>query len=266
VSEHPLRAAFTQARAQGRPALVVYVMAGDPTLEATVALVPRLAEAGADVIELGVPFSDPMADGPVLQAAAQRALGAGATVARVLEAAGRIQCSAPRLLMGYLNPILSYGEARFARDAKRAGISGAIMADLPGEEAAGFASKLRAEGLAFVPLVAPTTPPQRMTEIAKLADGFVYYVSVTGVTGARTALPPDLAPKIAAARAAITPAPLAVGFGIGTPEQARTVGGLADGVVVGSALVRTLHERGGDAAVELVRSLARALSEAGRAT
>lgn len=260
MSEHPLRAAFSRARAQGRPALVVYVMVGDPSLEATVALVPRLAEAGADVIELGVPFSDPMADGPVLQLAAQRSLAAGATVAKVIEAAGRIRSSAPMVFMGYLNPLLSYGEERLAADAKKAGISGTIIPDLPSDEAESFAARLRAQGLAFIPLIAPTTPAARMREITKLADGFVYYVSVTGVTGARTELPQDLPEKIRVAREAVAPLPLAVGFGISTPEQAKAVGKLADGVVVGSALVRTLHEQGPDAAVALVRSLAQALA------
>ncbi len=260
MSTHPLRAAFARARSEGRPALVVYVMAGDPSLAATEALVPRLVEAGADVIELGVPFSDPIADGPVLQAAALRSITAGTTVPKVLELAARIHVSAPIVLMGYLNPLLSYGEARFARDAKKAGIAGAIIPDLPSEEAVGFSSLLREQGLAFVPLVAPTTPNERATQIAQLADGFVYYVSVAGVTGARSALPADLAVRIAGVRAAVTPAPLAVGFGISTPEQARQVGSLADGVVVGSALVRALHEGGPDTAVALVRSLRAALT------
>jgi tryptophan synthase alpha chain len=259
VSEHPLRAAFTRARTQDRPALVVYVMAGDPSLEATAALIPRLAAAGADVIELGVPFSDPMADGPVLQAAALRAIRSGTTVAKIIQTVARVRVPAPLLLMGYLNPLLAYGEERFAREAAQAGIAGAIVADLPAEEASGFAERLRSQGLAFVPLVAPTTTPRRMAEIARLTDGFVYYVSVTGVTGSRAALPADLPQKISSARHAIAPAPLAVGFGIGTPDLARKAGHLADGVVVGSALVRTLHERGPDAAIALVASLAEAL-------
>ena len=254
MSAHPLRAAFSR-----RPALVVYVMAGDPSLEATIELVPRLVEAGADVIELGLPFSDPMADGPVLQASAMRALAGGTTVARVLDAASRIRTQAPIVTMGYLNPILSYGEAHFARDAKAAGVSGAIIPDLPAEEAAGFASTLREQGLAFVPLIAPPTPTERVREIARLADGFVYYVSVTGVTGARAALPEDLPARIVRAREAVSPVPLAVGFGIGTPEMARSVGAHSDAVVVGSALVRALHERGPGAAVELTRSIATAL-------
>jgi tryptophan synthase alpha chain len=255
VREHSLRAAFTRARAEGRPALVVYVMAGDPSLEATVQLVPRLVEAGADVIELGMPFSDPIADGPVLQSSATRALAAGTTVARVIEAARQIKTTAPLLLMGYLNPLLSYGEERLARDAAAAGVAGAIVPDLPAEEAAGFAAKLRAQGLAFVPLVAPTTPPDRVRQIASLADGFVYYVSVTGVTGARSSLPADLPARIEQAKAAVRPSPLAVGFGISTPEQARQVGGLADGVVVGSVIVRTLQEQGPEATIALVRAL-----------
>lgn len=260
---HPLRNAFERARAEGRAALVTYVMAGDPSLDATVALVPRLVEAGADVVELGLPFSDPMADGPVIQAAATRALAAGTTTKRALEAAKRITAAvgdkAAILSMGYVNPLLAYGEERFAADAASAGLVGAIVPDVPSDEAVGLASTLRARGVAYVPLIAPTTPPERMRAIAQSADGFVYYVSVTGVTGGRTALPADLAERVGLAREAVAPAPLAVGFGISTPEQAREIGRLADGVVVGSAIVRTLHERGADAAVELVRGLAAAL-------
>lgn len=254
-----LRSAFEKARVENRPALVVYVMAGDPSLEATLRLVPKLVEAGADVIELGVPFSDPMADGLVLQASATRALGAGTTLPGVLELAGALKVDAPIVLMGYVNPILAYGEARFAKDAAAAGVAGVIVPDLPYDEAAGFAGLLREQQMAFVPLVAPTTTPERVAQIAGLADGFVYYVSVTGVTGARAALPPDLSQKVKAARDAVSPTPVAVGFGISGPEQAKAIGAHADGVVVGSAVVRTLHESGVEATVALVRSLAQAL-------
>lgn len=257
---HPLREAFEARRGRGG-ALVIYIMAGDPSLEATIALVPRLAEAGADVVELGLPFSDPMADGPVIQAAALRALSNGTTLAKTLHAvkAIRARTDVPLVLMGYVNPVLSYGVERFATDAAAAGVSGVILPDLPAEEAEELAPGLRAKGLAFVPLIAPTTVPERMTRIAALADGFVYYVSVAGVTGARSALPPDLASKVAFARDAVRPAPLAVGFGVSGPEQAREVASIADGAVVGSAVVRTLLDEGADAAVRFVASLREAM-------
>jgi tryptophan synthase alpha chain len=254
-----IRTAFERAKQEKRAALVTYVMSGDPSLEATLALVPRLVEAGADVVELGVPFSDPIADGPVLQAAATRALAAGTTVAKVLAMAAQLRVPAPLVAMGYLNPIASYGEARFAADAAKAGLAGVIIPDLPSDEAVSFTGTLRESRLSYVPLVTPTTAPERARRIASLGDGFVYYVSVTGVTGARAALPDDLGARVAEARAASNGVPVAIGFGISTPEQARAAAAHADGVVVGSALVKTLHERGPDAAVALVAALRKAL-------
>jgi tryptophan synthase alpha chain len=246
-----LSEAFSAARAQGRTALVCYAMGGDGD---TAALLQALDEAGADVIELGLPFSDPIADGPVLQAAATRALASGATVRGLLQMAGKLRLRAPLVAMGYMNPVESMGAQKFARALREAGLCGAIIPDLPLEEAAPVREALSAEGLDLVPLVAPTTPAARMAEIARSARGFVYYVSVTGVTGARAALPEDLQQRLAELRA-LSPAPVAVGFGISRPEQAAALKGKADGVVVGTALVATAHDRGIAAAADLVRSL-----------
>jgi tryptophan synthase alpha chain len=247
--------AFAAARAQGRTALVCYAMGGDGD---TPALLRAIDDAGADVIELGLPFSDPIADGPVLQAAATRALKAGATLRDLLGAVSRLRLRAPLVAMGYMNPIESMGAAQFARALREAGLCGAIVPDLPLEEAEPVRDALAAEGLDLVPLVAPTTPPGRAAAIAATARGFVYYVSVTGVTGARAALPEDLERRLADLRA-VSPAPVAVGFGISRPEQAAALKGKADGVVVGTALVATAHERGIAAAAELVRALRAAL-------
>src|SRR5438552_3703017 len=224
---------LSDAFVKGRTALVCYAMGGDGD---TAALLQAIDEAGADVIELGLPFSDPIADGPVLQAAATRALKAGATLRGLLAMAGKLRLRAPVVTMGYVNPIESMGASVFARALRESGLSGAIVPDLPMEEAGPLREALAAEGLDLVPLVAPTTPPLRAAAIAKSARGFVYYVSVTGVTGARTALPEDLEQKLAALRAA-SPAPVAVGFGISRPEQAAALKGKADGIVVGTALV-----------------------------
>lgn len=257
-----LRDAFAAARAQGRTALICYAMGGDPSLDATEELLLALDGAGADVIELGIPFSDPIADGPTLQAAATRALAAGASLGKLLALAGKLRGNirAPIVAMGYLNPIESMTAQRFARAAREAGIAGGIIPDLPFEEAQPVREALASEGLDLVPLIAPTTGPARAAAIVREARGFVYYVSVTGVTGARAELPEDLAARLRDLRA-LSPVPVAVGFGISRPEQAAALRGHADGVVVGSALV-SAHQRGGSrAAEELVRSLRAALCE-----
>jgi tryptophan synthase alpha chain len=247
--------AFAPARAQGRTALVCYAMGGDGD---TGALLQAIDEAGADVIELGLPFSDPIADGPVLQAAATRALAAGTTLRGLLKMAAGLRLRAPLVAMGYVNPIESMGAGRFARALREAGLSGAIVPDLPLEEAGPLREALAAEGLDLVPLVAPTTGVERMRAIARTARGFLYYVSVTGVTGARAALPEDLERRLAELRSVST-APVAVGFGISKPEHAAALKGKSDGVVVGSALVATHHQHGLKAAIDLVRSLRAAL-------
>lgn len=255
-----LREAFSRAKAEGRPALVCYLMGGDPSLDASEALLLALDAAGADVLELGVPFSDPIADGPALQQAATRALQAGTTLPRLLELAARVKgrLRAPLVVMGYCNPFFALGWERFAAEAAAAGLCGAIVPDVPLEEAGPLRAALGGHGMAWVPLCAPTTGDERLAKIAAGAEGFLYYVSVTGVTGARAALPEDLAARLATLHR-LSPAPVAVGFGISKPEQAAALRGQADGVVVGSAIVTAHHQGGVQAAVELVRGLAKAL-------
>jgi tryptophan synthase alpha chain len=210
------------------------------------------------VIELGLPFSDPIADGPVLQAAATRAINAKATLRDLLSMASRLRLRAPTVVMGYMNPIESMGSRPFARALRAAGLCGAIVPDLPLEEAQPLREDLAAEGLDLVPLVAPTTPRDRAAQIARSARGFLYYVTVTGVTGARAALPEDLEARLSELRS-LSAAPVAVGFGISRPEQAAALKGKTDGVVVGSALVALHHDGGVDAAASFVRSLRAAL-------
>jgi tryptophan synthase alpha chain len=229
-------------------------MAGDPTLAATEELLRTVDSEGADVIEIGLPFSDPIADGPTLQAAATRALRAGTILPAILETVRRLRLRAPLVAMGYMNPVERMGTSAFARALAEAGIAGAIVPDLPLEEAGPLRGELGAAGVDLVPLVAPTTGAERAAAIAREARGFLYYVSVTGVTGARSELPADLAARLRELRA-LSPVPLAVGFGISRPEQARALRGVADGIVVGSALVAAHHEGGVRAAAELVRGL-----------
>jgi tryptophan synthase alpha chain len=250
-----LSEAFSAARAQGRTALVCYAMGGDGD---TAVLLRAIDAAGADVIELGLPFSDPIADGLVVQAAATRAIAAKTTLRDLLSMASGLRLRAPLVAMGYMNPVESMGSRAFARALREAGLCGAIVPDLPLEEAQPVRDDLAAEGLDLVPLVAPTTPKERAARIARTARGFLYYVSVTGVTGARAALPEDLEARLAELRA-VSSVPVAVGFGISRPEQAAALKGKADGVVVGSALVALHHERGADAVAGLVRSLRSAL-------
>lgn len=231
---------FARARSEGRAALVVFVEAGDPDLATTARLLPALERAGADVVELGVPFSDPIADGPVIQRASERALAAGGSLSATLALAAEARrggLSVPLVLFSYSNPILARGEEDFARRAAEAGVDGVLVTDLPPEEGRPLARTLVAHGLDPIYLLAPTSPDARMRGAAALSRGFVYLVSRAGVTGARAALPEDLAALVARTRAAAPALPLAIGFGISTSEQAAAAARLADGVVVGSALV-----------------------------
>jgi tryptophan synthase alpha chain len=238
-----IAAKFRELRERRESALIPFMVAGDPDLERTRRLVLEFEACGADLIELGVPFSDPMADGPANQRAAARGLGSGATLPAILAMVGELrkQSQIPLILFGYFNPIFHYGCARLCADAARAGIDGLLVVDLPPEEAAELAPHARAAGLDLIYLLAPTTPLERGRMIAANASGFLYYVAVTGVTGARAALAADLAAKVGALRA-VTTLPIGVGFGISTPEQAREVAGLADAVVVGSAISTLLEQ------------------------
>jgi tryptophan synthase alpha chain len=251
-------AAFDAARAEGRAALMPYLMGGFPDTETSAAVLAAYVEAGADVIELGVPFSDPLADGPVIHSAATAALRAGATLDSVLELVASGSPGAPVVAMVYSNMILSRGAGEFAAELEDHGVAGAIVPDLPPEEAGEIKAELDARGLAFVPLVAPTTPPSRRAEICAAARGFVYLVSDTRTTGERDAMPEHLSELVAAAKAEAG-VPVAVGFGIGTPEQAAEVGAVADGVIIGSRLVRAVAESGdAGGAAEAVREFVQA--------
>lgn len=255
-----IAAAFARARSEGRAAFIAYLTAGDPSADATVAMARALERAGADMLELGVPFSDPIADGPVLQRAASRALAAGTTLESVFALARRIreETSLALILFSYVNPILRFGIAAAAREARAAGFDGALLTDVPPEEAGAALPQLRGAGLDTILLVSPTSPPSRMAAAAKLSTGFLYVVSRTGTTGARSRLPSDLPRTVRRARASAGPLPVAVGFGISTPETARRAASLADGVVVGSALVEA-SERAGSGREREVERLARRL-------
>jgi tryptophan synthase alpha chain len=233
--------AFTAAREQGRAALMPYLMGGFPDAETSLAVAEAYADAGADLIELGVPFSDPLADGPVIHAAATRALEAGVTLEGVLSICERLAGRVPVMPMVYANMALARGPSVFARLLADAGAAGVIVPDLPLEEAGEIREELRGGGVALVPLVAPTTPGERRRRICERAEGFVYVVSDTRVTGERDGLPDGLAALVSAVRAEAS-VPAAVGFGIGTPEQAAAVGRIADGVIVGTRLVRAVSE------------------------
>jgi tryptophan synthase alpha chain len=237
---------FTRLRASGERALMPYFVAGDPSLDTTRRLMIEAARRGADVFELGVPFSDPIADGPVIQRAATRALKTGVSLMRVIEMVVELrrEIDTPIVLMLYYNPILAFGLRAFAETATKAGVDGVIIPDLPPEESAALEAEAAPVGLDIVYLVAPTSTPARMRMIARRSRGFMYVVSLTGVTGERAELPRDLADQVRKLRA-VTTKPLCVGFGISKPAHAAAVGKLADGVIVGSAIVRLVEERAG---------------------
>jgi tryptophan synthase alpha chain len=236
---------FAELRARDEAALIPFIVAGDPSLEATCALVLALEARGADLIELGVPFSDPIADGPANQRALARGLASGASLAAILAMVSEVrrESQIPIVLFGYYNPILHYGCERLCEDAARAGVDGLLVVDLPPEEAAELARPARAHGLDLIFLLAPTTPVERVRTIARAGSGFLYYVAVTGVTGTRATLAAGLETRVRALRA-VAGLPVGVGFGISTPAQAGEVAGYADAVVVGSALSLIIEREG----------------------
>ncbi|MDN5344017.1 MAG: tryptophan synthase alpha chain [Clostridia bacterium] len=252
--------AFATRKGEGRRALIAYLCAGDPSLELTAAAVQKLAAAGVDIIELGVPFSDPVADGPVIQAASNRALAGGASLIKILALIQdvRRQAEIPLVLMSYYNPLLQYGLVGLAGDLASAGVDGLIVPDLPLEESGPLRDKLKAAGIAAIPLVAPTTPGERLRQITAAASGFIYCVSLTGVTGVREGLPPGIVAYLARVRE-VTSLPLGLGFGIGNSEQARRLAPYCDGIIVGSAVVQALHEGGLNAMAQLVQNIRQAI-------
>jgi tryptophan synthase alpha chain len=261
AGEERIRAAFAAARDEGRAALMPYMMAGFPDRESGLAVAAAYADAGADLVELGVPYSDPLADGPTIHSADTVALANGATLRTALETCEAIADKLPVVLMVYTNMVLAHGGgAEFAKLARAAGAAGAIIPDLPLGEDEGIREAFAAEGLAMVPLVAPTTPDARRAEIAAVAKGFIYVVSTVGTTGERGELPPELADLVAATKADAGDTPVAVGFGIGTPAHAAEVGQAADGVIIGSRLVRAADEGGSPAGA--AESVAEFLAEA----
>lgn len=249
--------AFANAKNENRAALVIYLCAGDPDLATTENLVVAAAEAGADVIELGVPFSEPTADGPAIQRASERSLAGGTTLAKVLDTVSAIRrrSNVPILLFGYYNPILAYGEQKVAEDAAERGADGFLVVDLPPEESDGLRLPAIDKGLDFVPLVAPTSDRERIAKAAAAATSFVYYVSMTGVTGSKGADLADASGRGAALQQELD-LPVAIGFGIKTKEDVATVAPHVDGVVVGSAIVRAIEDaESPNAAVAAVRTL-----------
>ncbi len=242
-----IKATFTALDQRRETALIPFITAGDPDLEKTAELVHALTAAGADLIELGVPFSDPMADGPTIQAASERALAAGTTLRGVLQLVADVRKTnqIPLILMGYYNPVFCYGAEQFARDAATAGVDALLLVDLPPEEADEIDKFLDVVGIDLITLLAPTTPPARMKKLAETASGYIYYVSMTGVTGTQKISPEDIRATVTKLKG-MANVPVGVGFGIATAADARAVGSFSDAVVVGSALVKIIEEYGHD--------------------
>jgi tryptophan synthase alpha chain len=260
LSDHPIAARWRVVRGERRAALIPYLTAGFPTPAVAVDAMRMVEAAGADLVEVGVPFSDPLADGVTIQRSTQTALDQGMTVPRVLEQIERAALGVPVVIMTYLNPVLAYGVDRFLSDAAAAGAAGLLLTDFPAGADPELEHRVAASPLAFIRLVAPTTKPERLARAVREASGFVYLISRLGVTGAREDIPPDLPAYVARIRA-VTALPIAVGFGIGTAAQDRATARVADGVVVGSALVEALGTGGLAAAERLMRELAREVCE-----
>lgn len=256
---------FKELGRRGQKAFIAYITAGDPDLATTAKLVPALETAGVDIIELGIPFSDPLADGPVIQAASQRALRKGTDLKKVFAMVEliRIRTTIPIVFMTYFNPVLKYGLRRFVETCTEVGVDGVIIPDLPVDEAGELGALGKKAGLATIFLAAPTSTPDRLRRIARRSTGFIYYVSLTGVTGARRELPEEVWSQVARLKS-MTDKPVAVGFGVSDPAQARKVAAHADGVIVGSAIVRIVGEGKGAVprAVKFAAGIARAVHEA----
>ncbi|TLY21320.1 MAG: tryptophan synthase subunit alpha [Nitrospirae bacterium] len=258
---------FAQLRQRGEKALIAYVMAGDPSLQDTEQLVVELGQAGADIIELGVPFSDPIADGPVIQQAAERALRSGTSLRTILPMVTRLRARTqiPLVLMVYYNNIHAFGPERFCHEAAQAGIDGLIIPDMPPDEASPLKGPAAAAGLQLVFLLAPTSTAERRTFVARQSQGFIYYVSLTGITGAKLLSVADVSKNVEKIRK-VTHVPVAVGFGVATPEDAANVAAIADGVIVGSAIVKQIAaHRAKPEMVKHVAEFVRSLKNAMRA-
>jgi tryptophan synthase alpha chain len=234
---------FDLLKREGRKAFIPYIMSGDPDIRKTTSLLSVLSDCGADIIELGVPFSDPLADGPTIQRAAERAISGGTTLAKVIEMVSSVRkrIEVPIVLMTYYNPVFKYGEKRFIHDAVNAGVDGVIIPDLPPDEAGDFIRAARPNGLDTIFLLAPTSTEERIRLVTKNSTGFTYYVSMTGITGSVLKIDRSIKQMIRRIRS-VSDMPVCVGFGISTPEEAKIVSSIADGVIIGSAIVRTMHE------------------------
>ncbi len=254
---------FSTLKNKGQKALVTFITAGDPDLATTASILPVLANSGADIIEIGIPFSDPMADGPTIQRASERALAGGTTLKAILELVrkNRELVSVPIILMGYSNPIYNYGWQQFSEDAVKAGVDGLLLVDLPPEEADELLPTAKAAGLDTVFLLTPTSDKARIKQVNKHGSGFLYYVTVTGVTGARQSVSTSLSEELETVLQSIK-LPVVAGFGISTPEQAAQVAAAADGVVVGSAIVKLFEQYRGEELQEKVKNLVSSLKHA----
>jgi len=254
---------FEQLNGRRQSALIPFIMAGDPNLETTESLVFKIAEAGADIIELGVPFSDPLADGPTIQSAAQRALQNGVNLKTIFSLTKGLKgIGIPLVLMTYFNPIFRYGLKDFAEGCRQSGVDGVIIPDLPPEEAGPWIQEARSRGLDTIFFIAPTSPPSRIRLVSRYSRGFIYYVSVTGVTGAREKLPEELEQAVRGIKQQ-SKKPVAVGFGISSPEQAKRISLFADGVIVGSAIVKMIEEnQESPELIDRVRDFVSSLSKA----
>lgn len=250
---------FNDLRKKGKRAFIPYIMAGDPDLDRTREVILLFERAGADMVELGIPFTDPLADGPTIQRASERALQRGVTLRNVLKFVKEIRALTriPLLLMTYYNPVFKYGEERFVKEAIQNGVDGLIIPDLPPEEAKDLVKLSRKEGLATVFLLAPTSTEERIKKVAEASSGFIYYVSITGITGARLKKDESIMDSIRKIRA-MTDKPVCIGFGVSTPEEASWLSAISDGVIVGSAIVRVLNESP-DRLEEFVMALRRAI-------